>query len=52
MIAVVLFLRGAGGLAVSGLVRFPTKEFMKWDLRLDSPLCLALAMASVVVAAW
>ncbi|WP_083908498.1 DUF3995 domain-containing protein [Ilumatobacter coccineus] len=50
-VAGALALRGAGGL-VAGATRLidVTDEFRRWDLRVYSPLCLALAAGAAVAA--
>ena len=50
--AAVLLLRGAGGLALSGSdLATTTPEFRRWNLRLYSPLCLALGTCVAVASA-
>ncbi len=44
-----LLLRGAAGMASSGLAGQPT-EYTRWDLTLYSPLCLALGALTAYVA--
>ena len=46
-VAAVLLLRGAGGVAVSAR---KSTEFARLDLRVYSPLCLALATSCAVIA--
>ncbi|MDY7103098.1 MAG: DUF3995 domain-containing protein [Actinomycetota bacterium] len=51
VVAAVLALRGAGGLAVAGrAARLTTDEFARMDLRVYSPLCLGLAAGAAVAA--
>lgn len=50
-IVAVFLLRGAAGFVVSGFeFREAAEPFLYWDLRLYSPLCLALGLASALVA--
>lgn len=49
VIASVLLLRGVGGLIASGLLHLSTRAFEYWDIRLYSPLSLALGAAAVLV---
>lgn len=51
VVAGVLLARGVGGLVQSGLLHDgATEEYLRWDLRIYSPLCLLLAGLAVTVA--
>lgn len=51
VIAVVLLIRGTGGLVVSGFGLGNTPpEFARWDLRIYSPLCLILGVLAAACA--
>jgi hypothetical protein len=48
-----MLVRGAGGMATSAMrLGTATDEFRQWDLRLYSPLCLALGTAALAARAW
>lgn len=47
-----MLVRGAGGMVTSAMrLGTATDEFRQWDLRLYSPLCLALGTAALAARA-